>query len=66
MNFFRFAELFDYDQDVAPESIKSKKKVSLHSFFHAGRIRDEKMLGSGSGIEHPGSATLVGTIALSE
>jgi hypothetical protein len=51
----------------APESIRSKKKVSLHSTFHVGSrtgdpglknvwIRDEKMVGSG--IKHPGSATL--------
>jgi hypothetical protein len=29
---------FDYEkgQDFAPESIRSKKKVSLHSTFHVG------------------------------
>jgi hypothetical protein len=51
---------------TAPESIRSKKNASLHSTFHVGsevncvwiRIRDEKMVGSGSRIKHPGSATL--------
>jgi hypothetical protein len=40
---------YDLDYDLAPESIRSKKKVTLHSTFHVG-----------SGIKHPGSATLVG------
>jgi hypothetical protein len=48
--FFRIPDLFDYDYDFAPESIKSKKKVSFHSTFHVeSGIRDEKMFGSGSG-----------------
>jgi hypothetical protein len=45
MNFFRIPDLFgnDQDKDLAPESIRSKKKVSLHSIFHVGSgIRDEK------------------------
>jgi hypothetical protein len=49
----RIPYLFDYDLD--PESIRSKKEVSLHSTFHLGsgmkkgwlRIRDEKMVGYG-------------------
>jgi hypothetical protein len=53
MNFFRIPDLgfFYYDKDFAPESIRSKKKVSLHSNLHVGSgIQDEKMFGSGSGL----------------
>jgi hypothetical protein len=47
------------------ETIKSKKRLYVSSLFNAGsgmkkgrfRIRDEKMCGSG--IEPPGSATLI-------
>jgi hypothetical protein len=63
---------------LAPETIKSKKKVgfNFHPIFMYSRIRDPvlfyptdpvsgirirdgAMVGSGSGINHPGSATLV-------
>jgi hypothetical protein len=53
------------------ENINSKKKVGFifHSSFNVGSgirvkkmleswVRDEKMFGSGSGIKHPGSATI--------
>jgi hypothetical protein len=36
MNFLRIPDLLDYDEDFAPESIRSKKKVSLHSSLHVG------------------------------
>jgi hypothetical protein len=44
---------------------EARKKVSWNSTFHVGsgknvwvRILDEKMVGSRSGIKHPGSAIL--------
>jgi hypothetical protein len=70
MIFFRIP---DYEKDFSPESIRSKKKVSLQekskfALHFSCRIRDEKMFESGSGmrkwldrgsgIKHPGSATL--------
>jgi hypothetical protein len=38
MNFFLIPDIFDYDedQDFAPESNRSKKKVNLNSTFHVG------------------------------
>jgi hypothetical protein len=56
---------------LTPETISSKKKecLVLLPLFYIGlrirdprsgiRIRDEKIIGSGSGLKHPGSATLV-------
>jgi hypothetical protein len=47
MNFFRIPDLFDYDLDFAPESIRSKKKVCIPIFYVGSGIRDEKMFGFG-------------------
>jgi hypothetical protein len=56
---------------ITPETKSSMKKecLVLLSPFYIGlrirdprsgiRIRDEKIIGSGSGLKHPGSATLV-------
>jgi hypothetical protein len=44
-----FSGSFDYDLDFeefAPETIRSKQKVSLHSIFHLGS-GIKKMFGSG-------------------
>jgi hypothetical protein len=63
---------------LTPETISSKKKVFflvLPPPFYIGlrirdprpriRIWDEKILGSGSGIKHPGSATLIASVVVS-
>jgi hypothetical protein len=48
MNFVQIPVLLDFDKDIDPKTIRSKKKVSLLSTFHVGsRIWDEKMSGSG-------------------
>jgi hypothetical protein len=39
MNVFRISDLFDYDKDFAPESIRSKKKVKFALHFSC-RIQD--------------------------
>jgi hypothetical protein len=39
IDFFRIPDLFDYDQDFAPESIRSKKKSNF-AFHFSCRIRD--------------------------
>jgi hypothetical protein len=66
MIFFRIPNLFYEDLDFAPESIRTKKKkqVCILLFRDPGWkniwIRDEKMIGSGSGVRDKtsGSAAL--------
>jgi hypothetical protein len=63
INFFGIRdELSFWLLRLDPETIRSKKKGSVYfSFLFLCRIRDEKILGSGSGIrfKNPGSATLL-------